>query len=88
MTICLFLIWPTTTSTIGNEERYFSIDPATGRLFVIKEIDREKLAPVDFFTLTIEATQKDNPLKAATCEVYMQHIINNNCVHSTPADLI
>ena len=56
---------------IGNAQRYFSIDPTTGKLYVTKEIDREAL-PItngDIFNLQIEAKQKDNPLKATIANV-------------------
>ena len=56
---------------IGNAQRYFSIDPTTGKLYVTKEIDREAL-PItngDIFNLQVEAKQKDNPLKATIANV-------------------
>ena len=53
---------------IGNDENYFSIDPATGKLFAIKQIDREDLEN-DEFLLELEATQRDNPLKSGTTKV-------------------
>ena len=56
---------------IGNSQRYFSIDPTTGKLYVTKEIDREAL-PItngDIFNLQVEAKQKDNPLKATIANV-------------------
>ena len=55
----------------GNNQRYFSIDPTTGKLYVTKEIDREAL-PItngDLFNLQIEAKQKDNPLKSTIANV-------------------
>ena len=52
----------------GNELGFFSIDPATGKLFAIKEIDRETLDS-DEFTLELEALQRDNTLKGATTQV-------------------
>ena len=52
----------------GNSDQYFSIDPATGNLFAIKEINRENLDSNEF-VLELEAQQKDNPLKAATSKV-------------------
>ena len=64
----------------GNGDSYFSIDPATGKIFIIKEIDREKLL-VSFFTLEIEAKQKDNPLKASTAQV--SDIMKVNKIHPT-----
>ena len=57
---------------------FFSIDPATGNLFAIKEIDREVLK-IDEFTLEIEVQQMDNPLKAATTQVQISvEDINDN----------
>ena len=56
---------------LGNTQRYFSIDPTTGNLYVTKEIDREAL-PItngDLFNLQIEAKQKDNPLKSTIANV-------------------
>ena len=56
---------------LGNSQRYFSIDPTTGKLYVTKEIDREAL-PItngDIFNLQIEAKQKDNPLKSTIANV-------------------
>ena len=62
----------------GNEQRYFSIDPATGKLFAIKEINRENLDS-DEFLLELEATQRDNPLKSATTRVKIQiQDVNDN----------
>ena len=57
--------------SLGNSQRYFSIDPTTGKLYVTKEIDREAL-PItngDIFNLQIEAKQKDNPLKSTIANV-------------------
>ena len=62
----------------GNEQKYFSIDPATGKLFAIKEINRENLDS-DEFLLELEATQRDNPLKSATTRVKIQiQDVNDN----------
>ena len=62
----------------GNEHKYFSIDPATGKLFAIKEINRENLDS-DEFLLELEATQRDNPLKSATTRVKIQiQDVNDN----------
>merc|ERR1712110_598983 len=62
----------------GNEQRYFSIDPATGKLFAIKEINREILDS-DEFLIELEATQRDNPLKSATTRVKIQiQDVNDN----------
>ena len=58
---------------------FFSIDPATGRLFAIKEVDRESLKNGDDFLLELEVQQMVNPLKAATTKVKI-HVedINDN----------
>ena len=62
----------------GNEQGFFSIDPATGKLFAIKEIDREALES-DVFTLELEALQRDNTLKGATAQVTIKvEDINDN----------
>ena len=62
----------------GNEQKYFSIDPATGKLFAIKEINRETLDS-DEFLIELEATQRDNPLKSATTRVKIQiQDVNDN----------
>ena len=62
----------------GNEQKYFSIDPATGKLFAIKEINRENLDS-DEFLIELEATQRDNPLKSATTRVKIQiQDVNDN----------
>ena len=66
--LCYIPPFPT---LIGNNERYFSIDPATGKLYVTREIDREAL-PVtngDIFNMQVEVKQKDNPLKNAIANV-------------------
>ena len=66
--LCYIPPFPT---LIGNNERYFSIDPATGKLYVTREIDREAL-PItsgDIFNMQIEVKQKDNPLKNAIANV-------------------
>ena len=63
----------------GNGQRYFSIDPTTGKLYVTKEIDREAL-PItngDVFNLQIEAKQKDNPLKSTVANVCSLYSIFN-----------
>ena len=71
----------------GNSQRYFSIDPTTGKLYVTKEIDREALPTTsgDIFNLQIEAKQKDNPLKSTIANVSSKYhffevfVINVNC---------
>ena len=59
----------------GNSQRYFSIDPTTGKLYVTKEIDREALPTTsgDIFNLQIEAKQKDNPLKSTIANVSLKY---------------
>ena len=62
----------------GNEQGFFSIDPATGKLFAIKEIDRETLDS-DEFILELEALQRDNTLKGGTARVKINiEDINDN----------
>ena len=65
-------------TNIGNAQRYFSIDPTTGKLYVTKEIDREAL-PItngDIYNLQVEAKQKDNPLKATIANVsFIKHYL-------------
>jgi hypothetical protein len=54
---------------LGNDGGYFSLDPRTGQLYQIKEIDLESMS-TDKFELEIEAVQLDNPLKNAQAKVY------------------
>lgn len=60
----MFLLYYTT----GNDQGFFSIDPATGHLYQIKEIDLETLDEKRF-ELQVEAAQKDNPVKSAFATV-------------------
>lgn len=55
---------------------YFSIDPATGLLYQVREVDREALEiEDDTFHLEVEARQMDNPLKADVAQV-KKHRLN------------
>jgi len=55
-----------TNTFAGNELGYFSVDPSTGLVYAVKPLDREKQ---DEFRLTLEARQKDSPVKAARAQV-------------------
>ncbi|TRY81168.1 hypothetical protein TCAL_09282 [Tigriopus californicus] len=62
----------------GNQDDYFSIDPATGLLYQTKEIDADVL-PENVLKLEIEAKQTDNPLKSdiAIVEITIEDINDN-----------
>ncbi len=63
------LFWIIVNLKLGNDGGYFSLDPRTGQLYQIKEIDLESMS-TDKFELEIEAVQLDNPLKNAQAKVY------------------
>ncbi len=66
------VLFTTTYHYIGNEAGYFSIDPSTGLIYRVRQVDYESLAEKTF-ALVVEARQKDNPLKTATAEVSLDH---------------
>ncbi|XP_054267149.1 cadherin-89D-like [Macrosteles quadrilineatus] len=62
----------------GNERHLFSLDPHNGTLFLERELDLDTL-PGNTFTLQIQASQDNNPLKTsvARVEVELQDINDN-----------
>ncbi|KAG6460578.1 hypothetical protein O3G_MSEX012073 [Manduca sexta] len=65
----------------GNERRLFALDSHNGSLFLEKEIDLEAETglPGNTFVLQIQASQVDNPLKAAQARVEIEILdLNDN----------
>ncbi|KAL1115659.1 hypothetical protein AAG570_005949, partial [Ranatra chinensis] len=62
----------------GNERRHFWLDPHTGLLYVEQEIDLETL-PGSLFSLQIQASQTDNPLKTSVARIEIEVLdLNDN----------
>ncbi|CAH0381923.1 unnamed protein product [Bemisia tabaci] len=62
----------------GNDRHLFSLDLKNGSLFLEKELDVDSL-PGSTFTLQIQASQMDNPLKAGIARVEVELLdINDN----------
>ncbi|XP_014239374.1 cadherin-89D [Cimex lectularius] len=62
----------------GNDKHLFYLDPQNGTLFLEKEIDLDTL-PGMLFTLQIQATQLDNPLKTGVARVEVEVLdLNDN----------
>ncbi|XP_065213230.1 cadherin-89D isoform X2 [Planococcus citri] len=62
----------------GNDKNLFAIDPDNGTIFLERELDLEA-QPSSIFTLQIQATQTDNPLKYDTAKVEIELLdINDN----------
>ena len=62
----------------GNEGGYFEMDPMTGQLYLLKQIDREDPATQEF-NLQIIASQINTPLRHATADVHIGVVdINDN----------
>jgi hypothetical protein len=55
----------------GNEGGYFELEPETGRLFLIRQVDRESL-PSPTFALQLKAKQKDDPAKFGLARVLVR----------------
>jgi len=53
---------------LGNENGFFEMNGQTGELFLIREIDLEKLASPTL-SLQIQASQVDNPFRQALARV-------------------
>ncbi|KAE8739446.1 hypothetical protein FOCC_FOCC015042 [Frankliniella occidentalis] len=65
----------------GNERRLFRLDPRNGSLFLERELDldAERTLPGNTFSLTVQAAQVDNPLKAGVARVEVELLdINDN----------
>ncbi|XP_073992691.1 cadherin 89D isoform X2 [Rhodnius prolixus] len=62
----------------GNERHLFYLDPKNGTLFLEREVDLDSL-PGNLFTLQIQATQLDNPLKTGISRVEVEILdLNDN----------
>jgi len=62
----------------GNDAKYFEIDSKRGKLYLVKEIDRETLN-FDAFHLQIQATQTDDGTKFGLAGVKIEIIdLNDN----------
>lgn len=63
---------------LGNEGGFFEMSAQTGELFLIREIDLEKL-PNPTLSLQIQASQVDNPFRQALARVdILVQDINDN----------
>lgn len=63
---------------MGNEGGFFEMNAQTGELFLIREIDLEKLA-TPTLSLQIQASQVDNPFRQAHAKVdILVQDINDN----------
>lgn len=63
---------------LGNEGGFFEMNAQTGELFLIREIDLEKLA-TPTLSLQIQASQVDNPFRQALARVnILVQDINDN----------
>ncbi|CAH0583302.1 unnamed protein product [Chrysodeixis includens] len=65
----------------GNERKLFSLDPRNGTLFLDKEIDLDAESNLsgNTFILQVQASQLDNPLKAAQARVELEVLdLNDN----------
>ena len=49
---------------VGNDDGYFTMEPSSGQVFQVKEIDLESVS-FDRFVMEVQAMQKDSPLKTA-----------------------
>ncbi|KAF6213522.1 hypothetical protein GE061_011242 [Apolygus lucorum] len=62
----------------GNEHHVFSMDPQNATIFLDREIDLDTLRG-NIFTLQIQATQLDNPLKTGVARVEVEILdLNDN----------
>lgn len=64
---------------LGNEEGFFEMNAQTGELFLIREIDLEKLSNPTL-SLQIQASQVDNPLRQvlARVDISVQDVNDNS----------
>lgn len=63
---------------LGNEDGFFEMNAQTGELFLVRDIDLEKLANPTL-TLQIQASQVDNPLRQVLARVDITVLdINDN----------
>ncbi|KAJ1529702.1 hypothetical protein ONE63_006456 [Megalurothrips usitatus] len=73
----------------GNERRLFRLDPRNGSLFLERELDldAERTLPGNTFSLTVQAAQVDNPLKAAVARVEVELLDLNDNLPEFEVDL-
>ncbi|KAK3923914.1 Cadherin-89D [Frankliniella fusca] len=73
----------------GNERRLFRLDPRNGSLFLERELDldAERTLPGNTFSLTVQAAQVDNPLKAGVARVEVELLDLNDNLPEFEVDL-
>lgn len=67
--------------TSGNERGFFSMDPDNGSLFLERgiDLDAERNLPENTFSLQIQASQADNPLRTSLARVEVEVLdLNDN----------
>ncbi|XP_034250844.1 cadherin-89D [Thrips palmi] len=73
----------------GNERRLFRLDPRNGSLFLERELDldAERTLAGNTFSLTVQAAQVDNPLKAGVARVEVELLDLNDNLPEFEVDL-
>ena len=73
----------------GNERRLFRLEPRNGSLFLERELDldAERTLPGNTFSLTVQAAQVDNPLKAGVARVEVELLDLNDNLPEFEVDL-
>lgn len=73
----------------GNERRLFRLDARNGSLFLERELDldAERTLPGNTFSLTVQAAQVDNPLKAGVARVEVELLDLNDNLPEFEVDL-
>lgn len=60
----------------GNDDEFFRMDPSTGEVFLVRQVDREQL-DTDTFSLVIQATSSETEPALARLVVNVKDINDN-----------